>query len=325
MRAMAVDAVTAEAMSALADAGVESVLLKGPSIAGWLYDDPAERPYVDSDLLVDPALAARAHATLERIGFRRGFGPLPHPGMEDAPSYPWERGDAVVDLHETLPGAGAERARVWRVLRAGCDEQRIGGRTALVLGEPARLVHVALHASHHGPSVERPVEDLRRAVTRAADEAWAAAATVAREIEALGAFAAGLALLPEGRERLRALGLEPPPRAPRAVRAPDARDVPLAAGFTRLAAAPGLRAKASLLREELLPSPSFMRWWTPLARRSRRGLAAAYALRWLYLARNAPRGAAAARRSRKKRREFPRLGVVSCGRGDGPVDEGSCN
>jgi hypothetical protein len=172
-------------------------------------------------------------------------------------------------------------------------EQPVGDGRALVLGEPARLLHVALHASHHGPSVERPVDDLRRALARAGAAAWTAAAGLARDIGAVDAFAAGLSLLPEGRERLRALGFEPVPARP---------DIPLAAGFERLATAQGLAAKASLLRDELFPSPGFMRWKTPLARRSRRGLAAAYALRWVELVRHAPRGAAAARRSSRKRR-----------------------
>lgn len=281
MRAMAVDAVTAEVTAALEEAGVEGVLLKGPSIAAWLYEDPAERPYVDTDLLVDPALAPRAREVLERLGFERGFGPLPHPGMEDAASYPWRRGEAVVDLHETLPGATADRARVWRTLRASCAVQDVGGREVLVLGEAARLAHVALHAAHHGPSAEQPLDDLRRARRRASAANWSDARQIAVATGARDAFETGLAVA-------------------RGAALPESGAMPLALGIERLASAPGPTAKAAMLREEVFPSPEFMRWWTPLARRSRRGLAAAYVWRWAYLARHAPRAVVATRRKRRK-------------------------
>ena len=109
---MAVDAVTAEVVSALADDGVDSLLLKGPSVADWLYDDDS-RTYVDSDLLVAPDRMAAARATLERLGFRQQFGSLPHPGMEAPPSAPWQRDAFQVDLHERLQGATEDRGRLW--------------------------------------------------------------------------------------------------------------------------------------------------------------------------------------------------------------------
>ncbi len=36
--------------------GIRPLLIKGPAVAAWLYDDPAERWYGDVDLLVDPEL-----------------------------------------------------------------------------------------------------------------------------------------------------------------------------------------------------------------------------------------------------------------------------
>ena len=50
--ALAIDAVTAQVVTALRANGIRPLLLKGPSIAGWLYGDGAARPYGDSDLLV---------------------------------------------------------------------------------------------------------------------------------------------------------------------------------------------------------------------------------------------------------------------------------
>lgn len=276
MWTLAVDAVSLEVAEALGNAGVDTLLLKGPSIATWLYEDPATRSYTDSDLLVDPERMAAARATLAALGFQPEFGPLAHPGMESPPSQPWRRDRFAVDLHATLAGATVEAREVWTVLRAGATEQSVGGRALLVLGETERLAHIALHAGHHGPAVERPVEDLRRALARIEIDGWRAAADVAAQIGALATFAAGLGLLPEGRALLAHLGLETADRG----RSPD---LPVAAGIARLGEASGFRAKASLLRHEILPSADFMRWWTPLARRSRRGLVAAYAWRWVYL------------------------------------------
>lgn len=278
MWTLAVDAVTAEVVTAFEEAGIETLLLKGPSISGWLYEEPSMRGYGDSDLLVDPDRLAEARAKLGELRFRPGFGPLPHPGMESLPAQPWRRDGFEVDLHEKLPGASAEPGRAWALLRAGAAQQAVGGRTVLALGESARLVHVALHAAHHGPGTVNPIEDLRRALELVDNDAWERAAEVARGLDALGPFASGLALLPEGRRLLARLGLEDEARR---ARPPDLPVV--AAGLVRLGAASGSRAKASLLRHELLPSADFMRWWTPLARRSRRGLVVAYPWRWLYL------------------------------------------
>jgi hypothetical protein len=169
--------------------------------------------------------------------------------------------------------------QVWAALRPGSEELIVAGTPTPVLGRPARLAHVALHAAHHGPRVERPIEDVRRALRRASEEEWREAADVAARIGATRAFAAGLAL---GRGGAPAAG--------------DAAEVPLAAGFARVSAAPGLRAKARLVAEELVPSAEFMRWWTPLARRSRRGLAAAYLWRWAFLEVRAPAALTAWRR-----------------------------
>jgi len=296
---MAVDAVTAEVVSALADDGVDSLLLKGPSVADWLYDDDS-RTYVDSDLLVAPDRMAAARATLERLGFRQQFGSLPHPGMEAPPSAPWQRDAFQVDLHERLEGAMADRGRLWGVLWAGRTQLVVGGRSVAALGKSARLVHLALHAAHHGQRAEKPLRDLSRALERVGDSGWAAAAEVADAIGASSAFAAGLDLLPEGRALLDRLGMGIP-SSPTWFLAPD--ETPVAAGIERVRQAPGFGTKAAIVRHEAFPSAEFMRWWTPLARRSRIGLLAAYPWRWAYLVRHLPAALAAGRRARARASE----------------------
>lgn len=57
-------------LSALADAGVEALVLKGAALAYWLYDAPAQRPRCDMDVLVaSQAEAARAVTALIAVGF----------------------------------------------------------------------------------------------------------------------------------------------------------------------------------------------------------------------------------------------------------------
>lgn len=67
VRVLAVDRVTAEVVPALAAVGIRPILLKGPSIARWLYPSGG-RSYGDTDLLVPPADFARAGSVLERPG-----------------------------------------------------------------------------------------------------------------------------------------------------------------------------------------------------------------------------------------------------------------
>ena len=57
--ALLLDLAAARASAALRDAGIRAILLKGPVIARWLYDDGSERNYGDVDLLVAP------HITLD--------------------------------------------------------------------------------------------------------------------------------------------------------------------------------------------------------------------------------------------------------------------
>ncbi|MCA1711243.1 MAG: nucleotidyltransferase family protein, partial [Actinobacteria bacterium] len=64
LASLAVDAQTAEVVQRLHQADVPCLLLKGPSIAGWLYNDGTPRPYGDSDLLVPPHAYATAAEVL---------------------------------------------------------------------------------------------------------------------------------------------------------------------------------------------------------------------------------------------------------------------
>ena len=53
-RSLQLDLVAAEVGTALRDAGVAFILLRGPSLTRWLYPPHRGRLYVDVDLLLAP-------------------------------------------------------------------------------------------------------------------------------------------------------------------------------------------------------------------------------------------------------------------------------
>jgi hypothetical protein len=279
------DGDTAGVLESFEHAGVRALVLKGPSIAGWLYADAAERPYFDCDLLVGPGDFGAAQRELRSLGYvplRDRWG-LPTWWYGHAVAWTHAGGSVSVDLHRTLIGVGADRATVWRVLAADVDEILVGGRRVSCLGLPARAMHVALHAAQHGPGTQ-PAVDLERALTLGDDGLWLGAAALADQLDATEAFVSGLRLSPEGTRLAARLAL------------PNARSVtaelrattppPLALGFEQLALARTMRARAEILWRNLGPSPESGRG--PAG--SPRGIAVAYGRRLVWLARHAPRG-----------------------------------
>jgi hypothetical protein len=171
----------------------------------------------------------------------------------------------------------------------------VRGIPVSVLVPPARAVVVVLHAAQHGARVQKPLDDLAQALAQLPVEVWEAASALARRLDATTAFAAGLRLLPEGSVQAATLGLPIQHSAETTLRADTAR--PMALGFDWLARTPGVRAKARLVRAKAVPDGAFMRAWSPLARRGRAGLAAAYFWRVLWLTWHAAPGFRAWRRA----------------------------
>jgi hypothetical protein len=292
---LVVDGVTAEVTRALNARGVDCILLKGPAVARWLYDKEEIRPYGDTDLLIPPESWDTAREVLMQLGFRDALGPMAHPRMESFASYPWHRGRDNVDLHATIWGIHVPVEQVWPILSRDTETIGVGGVEIPVMSEPLRVLHVAIHAAQH-EGVTKSGEDLRRAIARCSQETWRATAQVADELRATDVLVAGLRVVPEGRLVLEELGLAEASSGGAALRGSH---VPLAEGFEQLSRAPGVRAKAEMLVHEAFPTAVFMRWWSPLARRGRRGLYASYAVRAGWLAAHAPRGYLAWRRSRR--------------------------
>jgi hypothetical protein len=280
-----VDAVTAEVFTALRAQGVTPILLKGPTFTAWLYGDKGGRAYVDTDVLVSSDQLRTAEHCLSRLGFEKPVDPG-MPGAEE-PGQQWIRGDGgQVDLHTSLPGARVSPAEAWTLLARQTDSVRVGGMDVAALSEPARALHVALHAAHHGTRIPQPIEDLARAAERVPRSTWAQAASLAQQLGATHSLAAGLRLHPEG--VVLADGLQLPSRLPVEVELLAGEKPAGALTLEAIAKAPGLRAKMQLIARKVVPPPSFMRVWFPRAAAGRRfGLTCAYLYRPVWLLRKA--------------------------------------
>ena len=143
----------AAAITALAERGIASIVLKGAAMAILHYRDAGARVMEDVDLLVPTERTLDAAATLAALGFRPG------PARGSAPpfdgdwralhhSYPFHDGAGnELDLHWYLsaearwPGADEP---FWR----GAVPIEIDGASALALAPTDQLYHVCAHASN---------------------------------------------------------------------------------------------------------------------------------------------------------------------------------
>ncbi len=282
-----VDVLTAEVAGAFDREGIETLVLKGPVLAKWLY--PGEvRPYVDCDLMVAPGNKARAVGVLEHLGFVAYCPWMPSPACVDPGGTPFSRGGGMVDLHCQLQGLDGHPDAIWRCLAGSAEWQVIDGVELRVPDHDAVLLHVVLHAAQHAYQVDgKPLEDLRRALARVEESKWSSALELARAYRGIPAFAAGLRLLPEGRDLACRLDLDEVRSLRRELRRED--NVIAEEFYALLSASVGLRRKLAIVAGDVFPRPDYMRWWSPLARRGKLGLACAYLWRAIWVIGEAPR------------------------------------
>lgn len=297
--ALRVDRTTAEVTGAFDEAGIPSVLLKGPVLQRWLYDDGAVRSYTDSDLLVPPDRATEVATILGRLAFEDcSLAGIANDRPLHALTFVRPADGAHVDVHTTLIGATVPAAEAWNVIVARSEEARIGGRAVRVPTRPVLAMHAALHAAQHGALEGKPLEDLRRAATRLDAGDWEDALEVAVALGAIAPFAAGLALVPEASDVIRHLRLEGVEDDPyvrlRATTAPH-----LSTGFAWLDNLGSAGEKLRFIGSKMFPPPRFMRAWTPLARRGLWGLALSYPWRLVWVAWHVPSGLRAWRKAKR--------------------------
>jgi hypothetical protein len=133
----------------------------------------------------------------------------------------------------------------------------------------------------------KPLEDLRRALARTEESRWSSALELARAYRGVPAFAAGLQLLPEGRDLARKLDLGEVRSLQHEIRRED--NVIAEELYALLSSDVGIGRKLAIAASDVFPGPDYMRWWSPLARRGKLGLAAAYVWRAIWIVSQAPR------------------------------------
>jgi hypothetical protein len=284
---LAVDTATAQIVATLRWREIPSVVLRGPAVARRLYDQGELRPYVDLDLLVPPGDWEKAGKALAELGYRPAVAKTDLPRHRRLHASEWARESdrTSVDLHRTISGVRAADEEVWSVFSESGETALVAGEQVVLTGPVALALIVALHAAQHGVEKEKPLDDLERALFCLDAATWSEAVALARRLDAIDTFSAGLRLIPAGVEladRLELPRVLPVDVTLRASAAPK-----LALGFEWLSRTPGLRAKMALIVLALAPPPGALRAWRPLARRGRLGLVGAYLSHPFWLARYA--------------------------------------
>lgn len=291
------DQTTVEVVDAFTRRGIDVLVLKGPTLAEWLYPEEV-RIYSDSDLMVGPARRSDAVEVLERLGFRTHCPWLPSPLSLDPGGTAFERGDDMVDLHCVIPGLHGDPTVIWADLIAKAEPRTKDGVELRVPDQDTLLLHVAVHAGHHANDVGcKAFDDLRRAIVRADEQHWRHALELARAYDGVPAFVAGLNGLAEGRNLMRQLEPGDVSSFRYSLRREDnviAEEI--AALFSSEAS---LRHRFATVASELFPSPEYMRWWSPWARRGPLGLTLAYIGRPLWAIAQLPRAISALWRVRQ--------------------------
>jgi len=242
-----IDCASAEVVRRFELLGVDVRLLKGPSVAQWLYDKDDPRPYLDCDLLVAPRSLELAETILAPMGYERDFDDRGMPSWWREHAGVWARKSdgLTIDLHRTLAGVGVDDHAAWRLLSASPAVVVVAGQQLPALSLAARALHVALHSAQHGASRPGPMDDLDRALTIGDDDLWSAAAELAGALRAMDAFVAGLGLAPAGGQLVRRLALPQTRSTDTVLRAGS--PPPLAIGFEQLARARGTRARLEIV------------------------------------------------------------------------------
>jgi hypothetical protein len=292
-----VDAATAEVVTSLGARGIHCFVLKGPALSDW-YGPDSTRTYADGDIWTAPAAHAAAQTVLLDLGFvtEQDETGLPDWWLEHASGWYRASDGSRIDLHRRLQGVGIEPARAWELLWPDRRQFEIVGQPAYRLPDPARVLYVTLHATHHGVKSPRSLAHVTAALGSVGDDVWNQALALARNLDAVAPFATGLRLLPAGALLAQRIGISD--AGTTHARLLASTPPPIALGLDQLATA-GTARRFAILARKLFPPPGFIRhWWKPAAN-SRRMLAVGYLYRPIWLLARAPAGYRAWRAARR--------------------------
>ena len=149
------------ALTALANIGVEALLLKGAALAYTHYPQPALRSRCDNDILISPAHREAATATLEALGYRRPNAVSgAHVSYQDCFQKRTGQVDHVIDLHwQVNNGQVFAQALTLDELRERSIPIQQLCAVARTLDPPHALLFACMHRAGHlgvdGPEGER--------------------------------------------------------------------------------------------------------------------------------------------------------------------------
>lgn len=99
-------------LKALATKGVPARIVKGPVFARRLYNQVADRPFTDIDLLVDPASIAEANRTIGECGFELGSDEAESHELQEFKWLEKDNSSLLVELHGDLVHDSGMRRRL---------------------------------------------------------------------------------------------------------------------------------------------------------------------------------------------------------------------
>ena len=141
-----------QVLSALAEAGVAALLLKGAALAYSIYPSPALRPRADTDLLIRSADREATARTLSELGYQK-------PNTTSGELVAYQCGyvkrdrfhiDHVLDVHWRISNTQIfSRALAYQELRSRAVPLAALGDHARGLGPADALLLACMHRAHH--------------------------------------------------------------------------------------------------------------------------------------------------------------------------------
>jgi hypothetical protein len=252
---------------ALGDAGIGSVVLKGPAVAHVAFPDPSWRPFGDIDVLVPAGRFDEACDVLAALGYHRSFVD-PRPGFVAR----FGKGAAhvgadglEVDLHRLLADGPFGYWVDHDVILGATAPFELAGRRLARLDDSAILLHACLHAVLGGRNPNllqlRDVAQLSRRGVRWDlledwGRRWRLQSVLARAMDLVEQRLGSLALPDEAHELRRSV--RPSMEEERALRACAQERFRGERAFASLRALPGIRNKAAYASALVFPRREFL-------------------------------------------------------------------
>ncbi len=249
---------TEEIATAFDLAGVDFLVLKGPAVRNYLYDEDERRALHRHRRVGESRQPSSGGSRLSPTGLREAFWGA-DPREQEFYGAEWALGAVIVDLHSTYPGLAVDPATAWAILASHRVDVALRERSIPILDAGGVALIVALHAGKSVSRNGRDDRDLRRCVERLDRAVWQQAVELARQLGAAGALRAGIEL---ASPTLAAdLGLTE--QIPTAFQLELDGARPVAHGLAGLAQTDGVWNKIGLIGRKVVPTPDGLRYWSP--------------------------------------------------------------